>query len=65
MASTLSIVWARLVHDLGRYEHEFTLEEVLHQRPFSTAGETPEEEEERLHTEIGSIERGSDVAEAE
>lgn len=52
MASTLSIIWARLLHDLGRYEHEFTLDEVLHHHPFAPEGETPEEREERLRTEV-------------
>lgn len=52
MASTLSIVWARLIHDLGIYEHEFTLDEVMPHRQYTADGETVEEQEERLRTEI-------------
>lgn len=58
MASTLSIVWARLVHDLGLYEHEFTLEEVVARHQYPTEGESEEEREERLHTEIGGASGG-------
>jgi len=52
MASALSIVWSKLVHDLGLYEHEFTVREVAHYHEFETDTETPEEAEERLHTDV-------------
>ena len=55
MAGTLSLIWAKLVHDLTLYEHEFTIEEVRG-RQFNDGVETPEEREERLHTEIAGAE---------
>ena len=58
MASTLSIIWARLVHDFGLYEHEFTLDEVIPHRQFNADGESTEEREERLHTEIAGATGG-------
>ena len=55
MAGTLGLIWAKLVRDLTLYEHEFTIEEIMH-RQFAHDGETPEEREERLHTEIAGAE---------
>jgi hypothetical protein len=55
MASTLSIIWERIIRDLTLYEHEFTIEEVS-RRQFTRDEETPEEREERLHTEIAGAE---------
>jgi len=51
MIGAIGIVWRKLVHDLGLYEHEFTIEEVTRNQ-FKDGYETPEEREERLHTEI-------------
>ncbi|HYE23320.1 MAG TPA: hypothetical protein VEA92_02615 [Candidatus Paceibacterota bacterium] len=61
MASTLSIIWARLIHDLGLYEHEFTVEEIIRHHEFGVEDETPEEQQERLHTEVGGISIGQQL----
>jgi len=58
MASAMSIVWAKLVHDLGIYEHEVTIEEVTHHHQFEDGTETPEEAEVRLHTDIAGASDG-------
>ncbi len=52
MASALGIVWAKLLHDLTLYEREFTLRDMQHAHSHSPEEETPEEREERLHTEV-------------
>ena len=61
MASAMSIVWSKLIHDLGIYEHEVTIEEVTHNHQFENGTETPEETEERLHTDIAGASEGSQL----
>lgn len=51
MASALNIIWSRLMHDLTLYDHRITTEELVHHQ-FKDENESPEEREERLHTEI-------------
>ena len=46
---SLGIIWSKLIHDLTLYEHEFTIDEVRHSQ--FKEHETPEDREERLHTE--------------
>jgi len=52
MAGALSLIWGRIIHDLTLYEHEFSIEEVGHSQFRPPEEETPEEREERLHTEV-------------
>ncbi|HWH07249.1 MAG TPA: hypothetical protein VNU47_01845 [Candidatus Paceibacterota bacterium] len=47
---TLSIIVRKMAHDFLMYEHEVTIEELRRHHTRDT--ETPEEREERLHTEI-------------
>lgn len=48
--SSFGIIINKIVHDLTLYEHEVTIAELRREHPRDN--ETPEDREERLHTEI-------------
>lgn len=56
MASALSIIWSKIIHDLTLYEREIYPGEISYDQ-FSRGNETAATREERLHAEpVGTVE---------
>lgn len=61
MASALSIIWGKIIHDLTLYEREIRPGEISYEQ-FRPGAEPREVREERLHSEPAGTVESQDLA---